>query len=276
MNQKTVLGIIMALIALTMLTTFASAAPAGPRNLDRIYDSHWPVWDALTMTAMAGNVSELIFNASTVTRTYQGYFGNITGFITLGDSQNNTLYDWSVASPKGQIYAVRDPTVPVWETVTCASQDELQSEDLRIGANETIDEDSVNRTFVVGGAPDQIARFGSTELIHPQFWVANQSILENSCPLAVMYNDSYMPSPYFKEVMLSDNTAGHVPTGLGDTTGFVIYTAIIAHSMNPFAESMGFDQRNHDFEMIVGENGHGNDTGTTATTSTYYFYVEMI
>jgi hypothetical protein len=271
MNQKIIIGIIIALFA---LTTFVSALPSGPRSLDTSNTARWPTWAPLNTTAIAGNVTELTFNASTITRTYQGYYGNITGFIVLGDNNNNTLYDWTLASPQGEIYAVRSDVVPSWGLVTCASYNELVSEDIRLNVNETIDEDSVNNTFVVGGAPDQLSRFGATELVHPQFWVANQSVTANACPLAVMYNSSAMPSPYFKQVLLSDNT--NVPVTPGTSTeGFVIYTGIIAHTLNPWAESDGFDQRTHDFEMLVGEDGHGIEDGSTATTSTYWFYLEL-
>jgi len=267
MNQKILLSLLIAIIG---LSTFVSALPVGPKTMDIVGGSRWPVWGSLNTTALAGNVTELTFNGSTVTRTYQGYFGNITGMIVLGDSQNNTLYDWRIASPQGEVYAVRSVTVPTWGTVTCAAQWELQEEDSALGVNETIDEDSVNRTFVKDGAQDQIDRFGATELVHPQFYVANQSVTANACPVAVMYNKSSMPSPYFKEVLLSDNNNTNASNG-----GFVIYTAIIAHTLNPFLESDGFDQRDHDFEMIVGENGHGAQDAETGTTSTYWFYLEL-
>jgi hypothetical protein len=268
MNKKLVLG---AMLAILVLTAFVNALPAGPRSITQISSERWPTWAALTDDAMAGNVTQLDFYGSTISRTYQGYFGNITGMIVLGDTQNNTIYDWTIASPQGEIYAVRSATIPVWESVTCAQQWELQEEDIAIGVNETIDEDSVNRTFVVGGAQDQIDRFTTAQLHHPQFWVANNSVAPDSCPLAVMYNETYQPSPYFKEVLLSDNTYTNASNG----TGFIIYAGIIAHTINPFAESTGFDNRSHDFQMIVGENGHGADTGTTALVSTYWFYLEL-
>lgn len=262
------------MIALVSLSTFVSALPAGPRSIDRPYDTRWPVWDPITQEALAGNVSELNFNASTITRTYQGFVGNVTGIIVLGDVNNNTLYDWSLASPQGEIYAVRSVTVPTWEQVTCASQGEIQSEDLRLIVNETIDEDAVNRTFVVGGAPDQLLRHPTSDFSHPQFWVANQSVAASDCAVATLYNSTYQPSADFKEVLLSDNV--NVPVTPGSSTeGFVIYTAIISHTINPFGDSDGFDGRYYDFEMLVGEDGHGAETGSTGTTSTYWFYLEL-
>ncbi len=257
MNQKLVLYTLLALLTISMV----SAIPTGPQSMTEIASSRWPeaAYLATNNSAIAGNVTELTLNGSTVTRTWQGYFGNITGMVVLGDSANNTLYDWSVASPHGQVYALKSSGIPAWSSIRCANQTELQAEDTLLGVNSSVDVDAVNRTFVVGGAPDQITRFGATQLTHPLFYVGNVSIVNNTCPVAVMYNSTTQPSPYFKEVLLSDGTAD------------LIYTGIIAHTLNPFAESDGFDDRTHDFEMIVGENGHGTDVAVT----TYWFYLEL-
>jgi hypothetical protein len=259
MNKKIILFALVALVGLLTSLMIVSALPTGPKSMTETKSERWPTWEPTTDDALAGNVTEMNFNSSSITRTWQGYFGNITGIIVLGDSNNNTLYDWSVASPQGEVYAVRNAAVPTWTKVVCASQAELQAEDTNLTVNESVDQDAVNRTFVVLGSEDQTAKFGTDNLHHPLFYVANQTITADSCPLAVMYNSSGAPSPYFKEVLLSDGSAN------------LIYTALIAHTLNPFAESDGFDQRTHDFEMIVGEDGHGTDTAVT----TYWFYVEL-
>ncbi len=253
--------VLLAVLALLTISTVVFALPSGPTGpIVPIKSERWPTWSGQVVDAIAGNVTEFNTNTSTITRTWQGYFGNITGTITLGDASNKTLYDWSQSSPQGQIYAVRNAATPTWSSVVCASQAQLQAEDVALGVNESHNEvDAVNVTFVVGGAPDQIARFGSSQLTYPAFWVGSTQINANACPVAVMYNSTHQPSPYFKEVMLSDGSAN------------LIYTGIIAHTLNPYAESDGFDARTHDFEMIVGENGHGTDTAV----SQYYFYLEL-
>jgi hypothetical protein len=266
MNQKLLLGIMIALIS---LSTLVSAVPSGPASIDRPYDTRWATWDPIEQEAIAGNVSELNFEGSTITRTYQGYVGNVTGWIVLGDANNNTLYDWTLASPQGEIYAIRSSTVPEWASVTCASSAEIDDEDIRLGVNSLLDEDSVNNTFVVGGAPDQLNRFPAADFGHPEFWTANSNVLADSCPVATLYDDTGNPSPDFKEVLLSDNT------NTDPVTGFVIYTAIISHTINPFGDSVGFDGRVYDFQMLVGEDGRGLEDGPTATTSTYWFYLEL-
>jgi len=266
MNQKIVIGILIALVALTTIITNVSAVPSGPKSITPGLNERWPTWDPLSQEALAGNVTELTFNGSTITRTYQGYYGNITGYIVLGDSSNNTLYDWTLANPQGEIYAVRSvaSVIPNWETVVCAEYTHVQTEDTRLSVNESTDQDSVNRTFVVGGAPDQVARFPTSDFSYPQFWVANQSITANSCPVATLYNSTQQPSPYFKEVLLQDSTKN-----------YIIYTSIIAHTINPYSDSDGFNKMNHDFEMMVGQDGHGANIGSTAISSTYWFFLEL-
>jgi len=268
MNTKLLLGIMLALFCLSMIS-HVSAAPVGPTTLTNISETTWDVYDALTNDALAGNITQLDFTGSSVTRSYQGYIGNISGYIVLGNANNQTLYDWSIAEPQGEIYAVRSSTVPSWTSVACASTQEMLDENVRLNINVTTDEDAINNTFVVGGAPDQVARFPGSDFNHTQFYTANQSMARNACPVATLYNSSEMPSSYFKEVLLSDKINND------SVTGFVIYTGILAQSSLPGVTADGYDGRTYDFQMIVGEDGHGADTGPTATQSTYYFYLEL-
>lgn len=265
MNRKVLYGIVLALIAALLTTFIVNALPSGPEGpIAPLSSQRWDTWGPKSTFAEAGNVTEFNTNGTSITRTWQGYFGNITGKIVLGDANNNTFYDWTLYSPQGEIYATRNDTVPNWGNVHCTTPAEIAAEDLFLNASNSLDEDSVNNTFVALGSPDQNNRFGPAELYHPTFYVANQTIAASTCPLAVMYNSTAQPSPYFKEVLLSD--------GAGSP---VIYTGIIAHTLNPFAESDGFDKRTHDFEMIVGENGHGNDAGGSTILTTYWFYLEL-
>ena len=262
MNRKhTTFSIfVLFMVALLALVTFVEAIPTGPTTDITITKSErLDTWGSKTTLAEAGNVSEFDTDSSSITRTWQGYFGNISGMIVLGDALNNTLYDWSLASPQGEIYAVSHVDSPDWYNVRCSSTAELEAEDIRINANQSVDEDTVNGTFVIGGSAEAQANYGGP-ITHPTFYVANVTISNDTCPVAAMYNSSRLPSDNFKEVLLSDQAT--VP---------IIYTGIIAHTVNPYAESDGFDGRTHDFEMIVGEDGHFNDLAP----QTYWFYLEL-
>lgn len=252
---------VLLILALAILAVgFAYALPSGPTNdITPISIDRWATWPGKTVTAIAGNVTEFNTDTSTITRTWQGYFGNVTGTIVLGDSNNNTLYDWSVSSPQGEIFAVRSPIVPSWSNTRCATVAELEAEDAALNNNIAIDEDSVNRTFVIGGSAEAQSRFGAA-LSHPTFYVANSEILADTCPIAYMFNQTGSESDAFREVILSDN--GSVP---------IIYTAFLSHTFYPTTDSIGFNNQVHDFQMIVGEDGRGTDTDV----STYYFYLEI-
>ncbi|MGV8141648.1 MAG: hypothetical protein ACP5NW_04375 [Candidatus Woesearchaeota archaeon] len=216
------------------------AVPTGPSNIDPFGSSRYPVTPASNFSAIAGNVTELNFQSNSVTNTWQGYFGNISGSINLGDANNNTLYDWTSASPNGEIYATRSAVAPDWSLIQCASSAQVNQEDTDLNVNQSIDRDSVNRTFL-------------NTTLFTTFYVGNVTIDSSQNCYAVNLHDSTgTPSSNFQEVILHDGSVA-------------IYAAIISQ------DALGFDNRTHDFQMIVGEDGHNGDSSTTS----YYFYVEL-
>src|SRR4030042_6405258 len=61
--------------------------------------------------AIAGNITSMDVTGFSVTQSWQGYFGNVTGVITLEDNSGNVMYNWSEASPEGEIYASTNDTL---------------------------------------------------------------------------------------------------------------------------------------------------------------------
>src|SRR3989344_2884118 len=55
--------------------------------------------------AFAGNVTRADLFGYSTTEAWQGYFGNVTGVIQLADSADKVLYNWSLATPEGEVYA---------------------------------------------------------------------------------------------------------------------------------------------------------------------------
>ena len=150
------------------------------------------------------------------------------------------MYNWNSSSPTGQIYATRVSSVPAWASVRCANQTEVTTEDTALGVNQSVDQDSANKTFL------NTTSFNS-------FYVGSTTInTTQNCRAVQLFNSSGISSTDFSEVLLSD-------------TVNLIYTGIITTPKN------GFDNRTHQFEMLVGENGHKGDT----TATPYYFYVEL-
>ncbi|HLC78299.1 MAG TPA: hypothetical protein VJH92_04185 [Candidatus Nanoarchaeia archaeon] len=212
--------------------------------------------------AVAGNVSELNLVGYSVTQSWQGYYGNVSGTIQLADSSDNILYNWSLASPEGEIYASINSTVS-WTNVQCfnytasgtfASDAGNAGGISQFGMNLTMlegnysialeDVDGVNETFTLSGAGT-----------HDNFYTNNLNFSEGECSNTRVYSDNGVGvNNEFEEALLYD------PLGRN-----VIFTSILDENV------LGYDGAAHDFEMLVLEDGHGSNT----TTTTYYFYVEI-
>lgn len=260
----------------TMSLVLAVSQPEGPGTFTQVTSTRRAAAANASIAAYAGNVTHLNVAGSTVTQTWQGYVGNVSGTITLDDSSGNTLYDWTLADPEGEIYATYTPYVD-WTTgfVTCwnwSDQSAGDSNALTLGELEgwdttnaptnvatlglaTDDVDGVNETFSVPGAS-----------AHSSFYVAGKYIDGTagvSCPLAKLYNSTSTTgtaaSAPFEQVLLQYNGTASI------NSGGVIYTSILKDDI------VGYDGTTWDFEMIVGEDGHSGNTATT----TYYFYVEL-
>jgi hypothetical protein len=186
--------------------------------------------------AQAGNLTQLTINATTITKSWQGYYGQAGGTIYLKDGSGSTFYDWGIASPKGEIYATRAIDVN-FATVSCSNLAQITSEEEFIG-QQPEDGDSVRNTF--------------NKNIHPEFNVGSVTINADSCNTTNLYVNSSAQDNSFFQVLLSDGASN------------MIYTAIID------ADKTGFDNQSHDFQMLVGENGRDE------ATTTYYFFVEII
>jgi len=229
--------------ALNVDATFAVSTPP-PKTFANLNVSQGPTSsmnisnDASIIYAEADNVTELAFDAQTVTKTWQGYYGNVVGNVTLSDTNSHSLYNWELVSPNGEIYATRSPSVN-WETVRCANLVELQAENTVLGVSEAAD-DSVTNTF----------RNASS---FNKFYTGTIQINSSQNCYATHLNDnSGIQSEHYAELLLSDST-------------LMIYTTLL----DPNA--IGFDGNKYNFEMLVGQNGHTGDT----TPTMYYFYIEI-
>ncbi len=217
--------------------------------------------NATGIPAIAGNVTELSITGFSTTQSWQGYFGNVSGTIQLADSSDNIMYNWSLASPEGEIYASTNDSI-AWDYVQCLNfdSDGTYSDD-RVNAGGTSahgtnlsilesmfnikwdDVDGVNETFTLLGTG------------HNTFYTNNLEFSEGECRnTQVFSNAGQGEDNKFEEVLLYEPTT---------------YSVIFASLLNE--DVFGFDNNPHDFEMLVLENGHLTDTSTT----TYYFWVEL-
>ncbi len=246
------LATIFVLFLAAISLVYAASVPQGSQVLDIKGSSRNLEYDPLNISAIAGNITELDIQGKSQTRTWQGYFGNISGKITLDDASNWTLYDWASTEPRGQIYATPKAQMPVWENISCfdyygGPQYNLSAVEIDLGLQPT-ENDGVNETFQY--------------TTHDQIFVGSVQIDADTCPSTYMYQGDVAQTANFQEILLTDNT-----------TGSIIYTALIENrTPGGLNDLPGYNNYTYDFQMLVGENGHGIDIATTS----YWFYVELI
>ena len=257
-NKVFILMTVFVIISAYFVFAAPTNNPQGPDAVSVVTSGRYGDRNATTgIEAEAGNVTLLIINDTRSTEAWQGYYGNVTGTITLDDASNYTLYSWASATPTGEIYASNTSSGITWSSAKAdqttaygmpANSSTLEN-DFSINAT---DHDGFNETFYQtyscggGGAEAACFKVGAT------------TIKDDECQMATTYVNEAAQSTSFKEVIMYDNT-----------TKALIFTTLLENDVNGFKG--GVDP--HDFQMLVAENGHPG--GYELTTSTYYFYVEL-
>jgi hypothetical protein len=251
MNKFSKLFLLSTLLIVFLSATVLAVEPFGA-NVLNLTSERAPADNATNASAIAGNVTELNVTAFSVTQSWQGYFGNVSGTIQLADSSDNVMYNWSLASPEGEIYASTNDTI-TWSNIACLTN-ELGTyfENLESMFGIAWDDvDGVNETFSLTGTHESGEGFS-----HDLFYTNNIEFTAGECASTHVFTASQSAEDStFQEVLLYDID-----------TFSVVFTSILDEE-----SPLGFDGRAHDFEMLVLENGHLTDTSTT----TYYFWVEL-
>ena len=239
--------ILLILLLLGALSSAAVADPYGPDNITRDSDERRTSFGsgAFQVDAQAGNVTQLSINTSILTSRWQGYYGNISGSITLDNAAGWTLYDWSAGdlAVTGEIYAANQ-TISSWADVICVNFTGNGTVG-HSGINVTQLEAMYGMTLTDGDGMDET--FTTTDDI-----VIGETTLSN-CPATHLYVNNATQTAQWNESLLTENA-----------TGAVIYASKVEQN------TQGFDGNEWDFQMLVA------DDGDIAAATTYQFYVELV
>lgn len=194
---------------------------------------------ATELTTAGGTITTMNLNGTMQNPHWKGFVGNVSGRLALQDASKNSLYEWEYATISGEVYVSRNESVE-WSNIVCANAGNVSAEETALSHNNSAI-DSISTTFNEPGS-------------HPSFSTANVTFGFDQCNYTTnLFVNSTSQSSTFYEVLLSDTTN-------------IIYTAILEN------ESRGFDDADYDFQMIVPENG----SSSFGTSTTYYFYVELL
>jgi len=232
-------------------------------NVTELNSSHQNATPPGSLDAFAGNVTEINMpNASGITQAWAGYYGNVSGAIQLADSSDKVMYNWSLASPEGQVFASTNSSIG-WDNTQCFNftASGTYSDESGNGGSTNLygtnlslletqygiqlgDLDGIDETFYLLGANT-----------HNTFHVNSKEFNEGECQNTRIFDSSgWGVDNNFEEVLLYE-----------PTTFSVIFASLLNEDV------LGFDQKAHDFEMLVLEDGHQTDKEITI----YYFYAVM-
>jgi len=250
-SRKVVLLGLLVLLTVGILFQLAIALetdPTGVQTITRGVSSTFngSQYTLQNTTAEAGNITQLTLASIGPTRSWQGFYGEISGEIVLEDANGNTMYNWTAAEPTGVIYASVGNTI-TWGDVACMDDADnvtrASEEALHDMASD--DGDGVTETF--------------TNNNHPTIYIGATAI--TGCNTTWTHVNSAPQSARFAEILLED-----------DTNDYGIYATVIENKDNGNStEIIGFDGATHDFQLMVPENGTDNNQVLT----TYYFWAAI-
>jgi len=231
-----VLIFFLVLVSFVFNSSVIFAIPVGP-SVVSVHNETATPQGATKINTSGGSITTVVLNATTQNLRWKAYVGNVSGKLTLDDSSGFTVFDWSLMTVEGEVYATRSSSTPSWADIGCATWDNITNEEIALNHTSNPN-DNISATF--------------DKKQHSSFYVGSVSIGSNTCySLHTNVNGSNQ-SIYFEEVLLHDKEN-------------MIYATILENDV------FGYNNQTYDFQMIVPEVGLDSWSSSTA----YYFYVEL-
>ncbi len=240
-----------ALAILAMLALTALGAPVGP-SLNYISDSTSSSQNPTLVdnsSHTGGTIAVMNMDARQQNPHWKAYVGNITGKLILEDALNYSIYEWTIGTVQGEVYATRKSSV-TWSTVRCANETNINSEMLEMNhTSQFTPNDNISATFL------------GDKNNHAEFYAGPNLISANSC--------NYTTNLYINDTAQSTGAGTWEEVVLFDTTtNATIYTSIIENNQWSYQNGTMFD-----YQILLPEKG---EPGFQGSATPYYFYVELV
>lgn len=235
-KKEKIIYSILILLSITIFSSIALATPTGPSSINITSNETKATTGGQMVNISGGYISKMNITASVQNPHWKAFAGWIDGKFTLDDASGSTIYDWTLSSVGGEVYATRASGTASWGTISCADSTEVDAEDTAL--NHT-GEDNISSTFTANG---------NTQT----FVVAGTTISAGSCYSTNTYVNNLTQGGVFEEVILHD-------------TSDVIFATILEE------DETGYDGSAYDFQMLVPEVA----LDTWASSTAYYLYVEL-
>ena len=242
-NKKIRNFFVLLVIFITLLALQYSvyATPTGP-TVSYVKNETATLRGSSLVNTTGGSITTMNLNMTAQNLKWKAFVGNVTGGLVLADTDGYSLYNWSLSTVMGEIYATRSSTLVSWDDIECANKTHIGNEETAINHTDNPN-DNISATF--------------NSKNHDSFYVGTVGISDNECYSIHTNVDNQSQSSNFEEVILYD--------GSNSTNGDMLYVTTLEQN------TRGYNNDTYDFQMIVPEYGYASWTGATA----YYFYVEL-
>lgn len=227
--------LLLSLVLFLSLVTFVTATPTGAGISSNSTDTG-PTSSTTGITNNRSTISTLILNASQQDQHWKAYIGNVSGSLSLEDSSRSAIYDWSLTTTTGEVFASNTSNLQ-FTTVACADASTISSMETKMNMTAS-DVDSLSSTF------------NSTD--HTPTVVSGTSL--SGCDMTSLYVNSASQG--------QNNAADFQEFLMKEGTSNLVFVSILNDN------TVGYNGAQYDFQMIVPESD-------TQSASTYYFWLEL-
>ena len=240
--------IVLALILLSLY--FSAAVPEGPGSIVTVSNTTRNISSAFVLNTSGGEITTVNINATQTNTRWKAFVGNVTGKLVLSNSGGSTLFDWSLTSVAGEVYATRNSTSINWNNINCTW-----------GVTNNVTNRSVERTENYNlnhTSPDDNITATFNNRSHSSFTVGAVTFAQNYCYSIYTYQNDSAQTTRYQEILLYSGTTAY--------DGDLVYATVLESGIK------GYDNRYYDFQMILPEKG----LASWASSTPYYFYAEVI
>ncbi|MBU0471354.1 MAG: hypothetical protein KKF65_01920 [Nanoarchaeota archaeon] len=234
--EKRLLLVAVMVLLTVMIVNNALGQPVAPGTQTPTSSNRGTAAGDASLTAEGGNVTNVDITSTGITGKWAGFYGDVTGSISLEDGSSNNFYNWSSASPSGEVYASLAQS-PSWGSIACGDSTTVANQVAAL--NLSLGMDNFTKTFC------------ETCGNHSAFVVGGTSFSDDECTYRTnVFNQTGTQDTNWDQILLTDGTNA-------------VYSTIIQQDNN------GFDGSTPDFQLLVPENA------STSVLTTYYFFVEL-
>jgi hypothetical protein len=272
-----ILLLILSTVSIALLV--AAIAPEKPDTITYITNRTASYPNGTKLNRTRGLIHVIRITHAQPSVKWLGYIGNVSGTFGLKDASSNALFDWSMGTITGELYATKETScasntatniqcggIPSWANLICANSSMINDESGLFNHSAT-EGDSYRYTFL--NSPFVVRSFYAGETMINDTLVAGP-VGQRCYGANLNTNNSHTTAGInskWQEVILTDLTTEDESGGYGKPYQYdLVYAALLSN------KSYGYNRQQYDFQILLPQSGRSGSVNNIP----FYFYVELV